>query len=398
MSVSHDSKEERRHSSSGFIAISVLGQDRPGLLSAIIEGIIEEEHEIFDVQQSVVHGILSLFILVGKCNRHCTLESRLKVSLARYDLNVDVHELASFPSREPECRYIVTIVGTDANELLLAFSRSCSRLNINNLGINMISRDELAAMQFLLEAGHLRAPELREEFEASLSHLKADIVVEEEHSFRAGKRLVVFDMDSTLVAAETIDEIARKAEKEREVSQITEMAMAGKIDFRESLSKRVALLNGVPLTVLEEIADSLTFNPGALELISALKGMKCKIALVSSGFTIFTERIRERLGLDYAYGNRLEVRDGRLTGHVLEPILDADGKQRLIREIMLREDIHEEEVLVIGDGANDIPMVANAGLGIAYMGKEALRRIADGTISLGNLKTVLYSLGFSYRL
>jgi len=204
-------------------------------------------------------------------------------------------------------------------------------------------------------------------------------------TFRREKRLIVFDMDSTLVDAEIIDELAKEAGVDKEVAQLTERAMNGEISFKEALEERVRLLKGLPVEVLENIYSRIKLTEGAKELVRSLKEAGYKVAVVSGGFSYFTDRLKEELGLDYAFGNELEIKDGRLTGRIKGRIIDAREKARIVEEIARKEGISPENVVAVGDGANDRLMIERAGLGIAFNAKEILKDVADGSISKENL-------------
>lgn len=376
-----------------YIAVTILGRDTEGILSRVIDSILEGGSSIIDIQQSVVHGILSLFLLTEGEDVAEPVRGRIVSALSGFGLSVDVHEAEEYITDSFSEKFVITIIGRDSDEMLQVFARTAATLGINNIRINMLSRGDLSAMQFLIDLDGCSPVRARHEIEGALSKLGVDVVFEPESTFRMGKKLIVFDMDSTLVSNETIDELAEIAGIREDVSRITRKAMDGEIDYIQSIRERVRLLKGMPSEVLEEMKSSLTLNPGARELISSLRSMKYRIALVSGGFTVFTEKMKEELQLDYAFGNRLEVKDNRLTGNLEEPILDARGKQRVIEEIMMAEGISASEVVVVGDGANDTVMVKNAGLGIAFRGKEVLRKVADGTLSRSDLRSILYCLG-----
>lgn len=378
-----------------YVAITILGKDSEGILSRVVGSIAESGAKILDIQQSVIHGILSLFILVDRnSSEYATiLPEKLSEAISGLSLSLHIEEVQDYTRDSAGERYVVTIVGEDSTEMICSFSRATAHLGLNNIRINMLSRGDISAMQFIVDMNKVDPGSAMKHIQDALSGRKADIIFEPESTFRMGKKLIVFDMDSTLVSNETIDEIAAQAGLKEKIAAITERAMRGEIDYSQAIKERVRLLSGMPLSTLTELSKSLVLNPGARELISSLRSMKYRIALVSGGFTVFTEKMKEELGLDYAFGNRLEVRNGVLTGNLEEPILDANGKQRVIEEIMMNEGISSREVVVIGDGANDTVMVKNAGLGIAFRGKEVLRKVADGTISDSDLTTVLFCLG-----
>ncbi len=376
-----------------YIAVTILGRDTEGILARAIDSVLRGGSRIVDIQQSVVHGILSLFILTEGESSAVPFKERMISALSCFDLSVDVHETEEYVTDSFSEKYVITMIGRPSGEMLRIFAVTAASLGINNIRINMLSRGDLSAMQFVVDLDGCPPEKARKGIEQAMSGLEVDIVFEQESTFRMGKKLIVFDMDSTLVSNETIDELAEIAGIGEDVSRITARAMNGEIDYIQSIRERVRLLRGMTSSVLEEMKSSLTLNPGARELISSLRSMKYRIALVSGGFTEFTEKMKEELGLDYAFGNRLEVKDGRLTGNLEEPILDARGKQRVIEEIMMAEGISSKEVVVVGDGANDTIMVKNAGLGIAFRGKDVLRKVADGSLSRSDLRSILYCLG-----
>jgi phosphoserine phosphatase len=222
-----------------------------------------------------------------------------------------------------------------------------------------------------------------------------DLALQPDNLFRRVKRLVVMDLDSTLVQAEVIDELARVAGCGEAVRVITARAMNGEIDFREALRARVALLRGLTLAQLERVAADLPLTPGAERLIRILKRLGFRTAIISGGFDFFSERVRARLGIDYARANTLEVVDGNLTGAVREPIIDGERKAVLLAEIAQREHLRLDQVIAVGDGANDLPMLAAAGLGIAFNAKPRVRAAAQHSLNQDRLDTILFLLGIS---
>ena len=376
-----------------YIAVTILGRDTEGILARAIDSVLRGGSHIADIQQSVVHGILSLFILTEGEGSAGPFRDRMISALSGFNLSVDVHETEEYVTDSFSEKFVITMIGKRSDEMLRVFAVTAASLGINNIRINMLSRGDLSAMQFVVDLDGCPPEKARKNIESAMSGLEVDVIFEQESTFRMGKKLIVFDMDSTLVSNETIDELAEIAGIGEDVSRITERAMNGEIDYIQSIRERVRLLKGIPASVLDEMKSSLTLNPGARELISSLRSMKYRIALVSGGFTEFTDKMKEELGLDYAFGNRLEVKNNHLTGNLEEPILDACGKQRIIEEVMMAEGISSKEVVVVGDGANDTVMVKNAGLGIAFRGKDVLRKVADGTLSKSDLRSILYCLG-----
>jgi phosphoserine phosphatase len=237
----------------------------------------------------------------------------------------------------------------------------------------------------------------RREFLALAASLGVDIACQRDSMFRRNRRLVAFDMDSTLIEVEVIDELARHAGVGSEVAAITESAMRGEIDFAQSFRKRVALLEGLDEGVLEEVAQALRLTEGAEKLLAALRRMGLRTAIISGGFGYFGRKVQQRLGIDYVFANELDIEDGRVTGRVRGPVVDGARKAELLRELAQREGISLEQVIAVGDGANDLPMLSIAGLGIAFRAKPLVKASAKHAISTLGLDGILYLLGISDR-
>ena len=224
-----------------------------------------------------------------------------------------------------------------------------------------------------------------------------DIAFQEDNAFRRNRRLICFDMDSTLIQTEVIVELAKYAGVEKEVSDITESAMRGEIDFKESFRRRIKLLKGIDESVLDDIARKLPMTEGADRLIRTLKRFGYKVAILSGGFTFFGRYLQTKLGIDYVFANELEIVDGKLTGNYVGEIVDGQMKAELLRKIAFKEDIHLEQVIAVGDGANDLPMINIAGLGIAFHAKPKVQERAENKICTLGLDGILYMLGFRDR-
>jgi phosphoserine phosphatase len=259
----------------------------------------------------------------------------------------------------------------------------------------MIARGELFAMEMSVDLREANFSLLRQDLTVVSKNVGMDIIAQPEHIFKKRKKVIVFDMDSTIVDGEIIDEMAKLAGVGKKVTAITERGMRGEIDFSESLRRRVAFLKSLRIRGLESLARTFKLTQGSEELIGALKEMGFKVALISGGFSYFTDVLKKRLGFDYAFGNELEMKEGKLTGKIRGRIIDAKRKAEILDEICRKEGITRDEVVAVGDGSNDRIMVANAGLGIAFNAKEILREVADGAITKDHLKGVLYCLGIT---
>lgn len=277
-------------------------------------------------------------------------------------------------------------------------ARTVGEHQANIVTIHRLADSDLSAVDFILDVtgtpdlGALKAALL------SLSDLTGiDLGLQPENAFRKSKRLVVFDVDSTLLNGEAIDELAREAGKGEAVAALTRQAMEGTLDFSESLRRRVAELAGLPLEAALRARDRLELTPGAERTVATLRELGYRVAAISGGFDLIVEPLKARLGLDHAHANRLDVVDGRLTGRLLGDLVDAEGKARLLRSIASEERVPLEQVVGIGDGANDIPMLQAAGLGIAFGRREKIRRAAAGAIRHPDLSGILYLLGVTGR-
>jgi phosphoserine phosphatase len=318
-------------------------------------------------------------------------ELKVKINIEPYDeYGVDFHKKKS---KKP---VLVTLLGKDRPGIVNKFSELFYNLDSNIERIRMIARGEIIVVEFMVDIKKIKWEVLREKLQKEAEAIDMNIIFQPKDVFHRAKKLVVFDMDSTIVDAEVIDEIGRVAGVEEEVKGVTRRAMNGEIEFEDALRERVKLLKGLPVEVLGEIAENLELTPGAQELLITLKELGYKIALISGGFTFFTEKLKEKLNFDYAYANELVVKDGKLTGEVSGKIIDANAKRDIIKEIAKKEGITMDEVIAVGDGANDRFMLRDVGLGIGFNPKGVLKEYADGVLTEKNLKGILYCLG-DYR-
>jgi phosphoserine phosphatase len=268
-----------------------------------------------------------------------------------------------------------------------------ARMKINIERTSVTARGDLISIEFLMDFADCAMDSCADDLMKECENLGLDIVVQDLGRSLKKKRLIVFDMDMTIVDFEIINRLASFVGVDEKVKAITEKAMKGEMDFKESLRQRVRLLKGTPCNTLELIANDLQLTPGSEELLHHLKDVGYKIALISGGFTYFTDVLKNRLGFDYAFANELDIRDGILTGEVRGEIIDAEAKGRIIYELAELENISPENIVAVGDGANDCLMIKNAGLGVAFNAKEILKRVSNGTISRENLLGLLNVLG-----
>lgn len=381
-----------------LIIITAIGQDKPGLVSGLTNVIAEVNANIIDVEETVLRGLFAMFMIVDIGSATISaeeLKERLEKKGREVGLQVNVEPYLEGRRKTEKELALITILGKDRPGIVAKTSTLLGKHNINIEKIRMIARGEIIAMEMLVDLSDLQIPleNVRIELQNLCENLGVGFILQRENVFQKSKKLMVFDMDSTLVDEETIDEIARIAGVGEKVREITKRAMEGEIDFVQAVRERVKLLAGLEVKHLEEIANNMHLTPGAEELINSLKSMGYKIALISGGFTFFTDRLKEKLGLDYAFGNKMIIKNGALTGEVEDPIIDGEKKADIIQWISEIEGISKEEVIAVGDGANDQFMLNNVGLGIAFNAKQVLKQVADGVIAQKNLLSILYALG-----
>lgn len=381
-----------------FLVITATGKDKPGLITEITELISNSNGNIVDIEAFSMRGLFAIFMIVD-CHKmsvsHETLKSKLAVMGRKVGLDITIEPLQAGRRKSGKKLVLLTTMGKDRPGIVARISRFLSENNANIERIRMIAYGELNAMEILIDINEITfsVEEFKESLNKECKIVGQDVVFQKDTVFRKPKRLIVFDVDGTLIDAEMIDDLAKVAGVGGRVSEITSKAMNGEIEFKQALKDRVQLLEGLPVEALESIVENLDVTPGAEELIIALKALGYKIALISGGFTQFVEKIQEKLGIDYVYANKLVIEDGKLTGEVGEPIIDAERKAELMKEIAQKENLLMEQVVAVGDGANDRFMLQNSGLGIALYPKAVLQKVASGVITKDNLAGILYCLG-----
>ena len=390
--------------------INISGEDRLGLTAEITALLSEFDADILDVGQAVIHDHLSLGLLVSLPDTAIDLEERLRqLGVGIRFSSVDVSSYENWVGLQGSGRHILTLLARRISASHLAAVSdviSGSGLNIDNITrlsgrVPLLKRDDSeypntkACVEFSLRG------EPEESFRVALlnlcSRLDIDIAVQEDSVFRRHRRLVAFDMDSTLIDTEVIDELAHAMDAGPAVSLITERAMRGGLDFSDSLKERVSLLKGMRQEQMHVIAQSLPLMEGAEVLISTLKRLGYKTAILSGGFSYFGQVLKDKLGIDYVFANELDIVDGQLTGRVIEPIVDAERKAELLQFLANKENISLQQVVAVGDGANDLAMLQAAGLGIAFHAKPFLKENARQSISTLGLDSILYLMGIRDR-
>lgn len=385
-----------------MILVTMTGPDRPGIIAAMTGHIAAAGARIRDIEQTVTHTLLSLSVIIDFTTGDSDQKPLIKdlLFLAKewgLDLDFQVIDEQDYRRRSNRNAYMLTIMGGEVNAAALArVSAILAEHQVNIERISKLTQGQLRCVEFLVtvpEAFDVKT--MNRKLLHAGATLGVDVAVQKESLHRRAKRLVVMDMDSTLIQIEVIDELARIAGVGDQVAHITEQAMNGEIDFNEALRQRVALLEGLSAEALEQVYQNIPFTPGARTLVRILKRLGYKTAVISGGFNFFTNRLKEDLGLDYAFANGLQIADGQVTGRLDGPVVDGARKAELLEEIARREGIALDQVIAIGDGANDLPMLGRAGLGIAFNAKARVREQADTHINQQSLDSILYLLGLS---
>ena len=393
-----------------LILIRITGVDRPGLTASFTEILSGYDVTIMDIGQANIHSTLSLGILFkslksdsGNIMKELLFKaSDLGVNIRFYPVPVEEYE--EWVSMQGKDRYILTLLGRKLSaKQITAVTHILAAQELNIDAIKRLTGrqpldESKSGVRACIEFSLRGTPRDREEMQRELmklsSELEVDFSFQRDNMYRRMRRLICFDMDSTLIQTECIDELAERAGVGEQVRAITESAMRGEIDFKESFTQRVALLKGLDVSVMKEIADNMPITEGVERLMFVLKRYGYKIAILSGGFTYFGEHLQKKFGIDYVYAIELEVEDGKLTGRYLGDVVDGKRKAELLRLIAQVEKVDIAQTIAVGDGANDLPMLSLAGLGIAFHAKPKVKENARQAINTIGLDGVLYFLGF----
>ena len=400
----NNSKEEQ-------ILIRITGNDRPGLTTSIMEILASKDAKILDIGQADIHSTLSLGILI-RIDENASGQVMKELLFKATELGVNIgfapvtdDEYENWVNGQGKNRFILTLIGRS----LSAKQIEAATRVITNQGLNIDSilrltgrmsikhpeRNVRACIEFSLRGTPTDINDMRSQLMQLSAEMEFDFSLQRDNMFRRMRRLICFDMDSTLIQTECIDELAIRAGVGEQVKAITERAMRGEIDFKESFKERVALLKGLDVSVMQDIAEKLPITEGVDRLMAVLKRYGYKIAILSGGFTFFGEYLQRKYGIDYMYANELEIDDnGKLTGNYLGEIVDGHRKAELLKLIAQVEKVNLAQTIAVGDGANDLPMISEAGLGIAFHAKPRVQANAKQSINTIGLDGVLYFLGF----
>lgn len=378
----------------GTLLITLTGKDRPGVTSRTMQTLARHNVEVIDIEQIVLRRRLVLGLLVSAPAEVGSLEVELREVAASVEMSIEIEPGTGDNRARPRGRSHVTVLGMPLQASALAgIAEQIAASGSNIDRIERMARYPVTAIDLHISGAD--PEELRVLLAAEAARQGVDVAVQPANLLRRSMRLIVMDVDSTLIQGEVIEMIAAHAGCEAEVAEVTARAMNGELDFAESLRARVALLEGVPAAALDQVYDELVLTPGARTTIRTLKRLGYRFAIVSGGFTQITNRLAASLNIDFAAANELEVVDGRLTGRVVGEIVDRPGKARALERFATQLGIPMAATIAIGDGANDLDMLSAAGLGIAFNAKPLVREAAPTAVNVPYLDTIMYLLGIS---
>ncbi|MDZ7698326.1 MAG: phosphoserine phosphatase SerB [Deltaproteobacteria bacterium] len=382
-----------------LLMVTVSGSDSPGITAAFSQVFLHYGVEVADIGQTSLQEMLGLYFLLDLSQSSGGQDSVLKELLFeanRLDLSIQFKLISKEDLGSLNQRRLIVLTHFGGTRALAEISTILGKSGVNIESISTLHLHGARSMEMILNVSGISSlSRLKQEIMLKSRELSVDLAIQRMEAYRKNKRLLFFDMDSTLVDMEVIDEMAREAGALREVARITERAMQGDFDFEESLRQRVAFLKGLSLKALSRIRDRMTLSEGVEELVTTLKWLGFKLGIVTGGFDFFAQHIKERLGFDFAFANHLDMKEGMLTGRISGPVMDAAAKARTVNQVSCDEGILPDQIVVVGDGANDALMLGQAGLGIAYNAKRALDRVATGSLGKTHLIHILHLLGIT---
>ncbi|MBK9927293.1 MAG: phosphoserine phosphatase SerB [Anaerolineales bacterium] len=397
------------------ILINITGMDRPGITASVTELLAGYDVNILDIGQSVIHDALSLGMLIQIPTQISDEQIVLDAIQKKIDelqmnirfVKIDSESYSQWVGQQGKGRHIVTLLARRISAYhigRLARIVADNGLNIDKIArlsgripLEAVGSDGQACVEFSLRGHVTDLPVLRRKFMELADEIEVDIAYQENNVYRRNRRLVAFDMDSTLIQAEVIDELAKRAGVGKQVAEITERAMRGELKFKESFRERVALLKGLPESALAEVAATLKYTDGLERLMTTLKKLGYKTVILSGGFTYFGRALQRKFGFDYVFANDLEIEEGIVTGRVVSEIVDGERKASLLESIAQHEGFSLEQTIAVGDGANDLPMLSKAGLGIAFNAKPIVKKSAKQSLSSFGIDGILYLMGLSEK-
>ncbi|WP_396906284.1 phosphoserine phosphatase SerB [Mycolicibacterium phlei] len=382
------------------LLITVTGHDQPGVTSALFEVLSRHHVELLNVEQVVIRGRLTLGVLVAApadVTAGTALRDEVTAAIHGVGLDVAIEPSDGLPvMREPSTHTIVVLGRPITADAFGVVARKVAALGVNIDFIRGVSDYPVTGLELRVSVpGGDVYERLQQELARVAADEKIDIALEDYSLARRAKRLIVFDVDSTLIQGEVIEMLAEHAGAAAAVAEVTEAAMRGELDFAESLHRRVATLAGLPASVLDEVAEQIELMPGARTTLRTLRRLGYHCGIVSGGFRQVIEPLAHELMMDFVAANELEIVDGKLTGRVIGPVVDRAGKAKALRDFAQQAGVPMEQTVAVGDGANDIDMLSAAGLGVAFNAKPVLREVADASLSYPYLDTVLFLLGIT---
>jgi phosphoserine phosphatase len=382
-----------------LLMVTISGPDRPGITAALSQVLMKHDVEIVDIEQASLQKLLGLYFLLDLGDANESKDSVIKdllfeASQLNLNLNFKLFSPSEVEAISQRNLYVLSHFG--GTKALAELSKILGEEDANIETISSLEHHGARSVEMVINVHRATSlSRLKQRLVVKSRELNIDLAVQKMEAYRKNKRLIFFDMDSTLVDMEIIDEMAKRAGVNREVARITEKAMRGDFDFEESLIQRVALLKGLTVDQLSEIRDSVSLSEGVEELVTTLKWLGYKIGVVTGGFDFFSDYLKEKLDLDFARANRLEIKKGILTGRVAGKVIDAAEKARIVNQTACDNGIILDQTVVVGDGANDALMLGQAGLGIAYNAKKGLDRVANVSLGRARLTHIFHLLGIT---